>query len=153
MATIRVAVERRIAAPSEEVYRYLADYRNHHANLLPAAFSNLTVEQGGYGAGTIISFDLRTGGRTQRRRAKVEEPRPGRVLLERYLDQPAVTRFEVVPEGGHSLVRIETSWESGGVRGLVERVLAPRMLTPLYREELERLEAYAQRQRSAGATA
>ena len=41
-------------------------------------------------------------------------------------------------------VRIATTWESErGVGGILERLFAPRMLSGVYADELERLEAYA----------
>ena len=40
-------------------------------------------------------------------------------------------------------VHILTEWTSGGLRGWVESILAPRMLEPLYREELEILQRVA----------
>jgi uncharacterized protein YndB with AHSA1/START domain len=36
--------ERSIAAPAEEVYRYIADYRTHHPPFLPPAFSAFQVD-------------------------------------------------------------------------------------------------------------
>ena len=42
---VHVEVERQINAPAETIYRLIADYNTHHPNILPPAFSNLTVEQ------------------------------------------------------------------------------------------------------------
>jgi hypothetical protein len=55
-----------------------------------------------------------------------------------------LTTFTVNPEpGGSSRVRIETRWYAYGIRGLVERLAAPRMLRRVYRDELELLDRYA----------
>ena len=54
MSQINVAVSARINAPATKVYPILADYHNHHPNILPRAyFTELTVEEGGTGEGTV----------------------------------------------------------------------------------------------------
>jgi uncharacterized protein YndB with AHSA1/START domain len=143
---IRITAERHIAAPAATVYRYLADYREHHPRILPPAFSNLRVEQGGIGEGTIITFEMKLGGSTRSVHQRVSEPEPGRVLAEADAQAGAVTTFTVTPEGPESRVRIETTWQPRGLAGLLERLFAPRMLPPLYADELERLDRYAREQ-------
>jgi hypothetical protein len=144
---IRIAAERSIAAPAAALYGYIADYRAHHPNFLPPAFSNLAVEQGGVGEGTVIAYDLKVGGRTRRLRAQVTEPQPGRVLQETDLVTGAVTTFEVLPEGATSRVRIRTIYTpKGGLQGWIERRLAPRLLGKLYADELAGLDHYARQQ-------
>lgn len=143
---ITASAERRIEAPASRVYAYIADFRQHHPNFLPSQFSGLVVEQGGVGAGTVHRFSLALGGRTASTRVRVDEPEPGRVLTESELDtaRGMVTTFTVEPAPrGMSRVRIETTWETSGPRGLVERLLAPPMLRRLYAEELRLLDAYA----------
>jgi hypothetical protein len=143
MSTIRVSAESDIAAPAERVYRILSNYREHHPKVLPPAFSNFAVEEGGIGAGTVMRFDMTTMGRTQSARHRVEEPEPGRVLREIDLDRDLQTTFTVTPKGDGAFVRIDTVWNEGGVMGPVMKVLAPRVLSPLYREELQNLDRYA----------
>jgi len=152
MAEMRVTAERSIAAPADRVYRLIADYREHHPRFLPPAFSDVRVEQGGVGAGTVISFRLSVGGRSRRYRAVVAEPQPGRVLTEADSATGSVTTFTVMPEGDASRVRIETTWPGAtGVQGFFERLLAPRLLGKLYADELERLDRYARAQSMASA--
>lgn len=147
MAEIHVMAERSISAPAADVYRYLADYQDHHPHFLPPAFSGVAVESGGVGAGTVLRFGLRLGGRTRAYRQAVTEPEPGRVLRETGLVTGEVTTFTVAPQGVACRVRIETRFGSArGVQGLVERLAAPRLLRRLYRDELERLDRYAQEQ-------
>jgi hypothetical protein len=144
MAKRQVAVERQIGAPAEHVYRLLADYRNHHPHVLPPAFSDFKVEQGGVGAGTVHSFRMTAGGRTRAYRMRVDEPQPGRVLTETDQLSSAVTSFTVTPEGSGCRVRIESRWQgAGGVGGFFERLFAPRVLRGIYADELERLDRYA----------
>ena len=142
--------ERRIAAPPDRVYGYIADFREHHHRFLPPAFSDFRVEEGGVGAGTIASFRITAGGRSRSYRTRVAEPEPGRVLTESDLDSSLVTTFTVTPEGDQSRVRIETAWQgAGGIGGFFERLFAPRVLRRLYADELERLDRYAREQAQA----
>ena len=143
MADISVSAEAPIAAPAERVYRILADYRQHHPHILPPQISNLTVEEGGVGAGTIIRFQTTLAGRTQRFHQRVDEPQPGHILQEVDLEHDYVTTFTVTPDGSGSRVRLETTWRKDGLQGLFERLLAPRLLRPVYEEELRRLDRYA----------
>lgn len=141
---ISVAVERRIEAPASRVYAYVADFRQHHPNFLPPAFSDLVVEEGGIGAGTVHRFSLTLGGRTSSARVVVDEPEPGRVLTETETERGMVTTFTVEPEPrGMSRVQIHSTWETPGIRGLVERLLATAMLRRLYADELNLLNGYA----------
>jgi Polyketide cyclase / dehydrase and lipid transport len=144
MPPLHVSAERTVPAPAAAVYALLADYRAGHPRILPPAFSDLTVLQGGTGAGTVIRFALRLAGRKQEIEARVEEPEPGRVLSEIYPEKSAVTRFIVEPVGDQSVVRIETSWEaSRGLAGLIEPLLTPRMFRKLYTQELDLIERWA----------
>src|SRR5579862_4806189 len=86
-----------IPARRERIYSLLANYHDGHPRLLPKQFSNLVVEQGGVGAGTVIRFEMSFLGKKQPFRAAVTEPEPGRVLVETYLDNGAVTTFTIDP--------------------------------------------------------
>lgn len=148
---VRAEAERLIGAPASAVYGLIADERRHHPRFLPPAFSHLTVEQGGVGDGTVIAFDLRVGGVRRRVRARMTEEQPGRVLQEIDLDSGAVTTFDVTPEGDTSRIRIRTAWHpGGGLRGWVERRLAPRLLRRLYEDEPANLDRYARAQAGGG---
>ncbi len=150
MAPISVSAERTVGAPAPEVYGYIADHREHHANFLPPAFSDFQVESGGVGAGTITRFKLTAGGRTRQLRTEVTEPEPGRVLTESDTLSSSVTTWTVSPEGHACQVRISTTWQgAGGVGGVFERLFAPRVLRRLYDDELSRLDAYAREHHGA----
>jgi hypothetical protein len=143
---ITASAERRIDAPAGRVYSYIADFRRHHPNFLPSQFSDFAIETGGVGAGTVHRFRMTLGGRTTAYRVRVGEPEPGRVLIESDPARRMLTTFTVDPEpDGGSCVRIETRWFSGGIRGIVERAVAPWMLRRVYREELDLLDRYAKR--------
>jgi uncharacterized protein YndB with AHSA1/START domain len=144
MSPLHVSAERTIPAPAEAVYALLADYRDGHPRILPPAFSDLTVLEGGTGAGTVVRFALKLAGRTQEGEARVEEPEPGHVLSEVYPTKSAVTYFTVDPVGNQSRVRIETTWEpSRGIAGLLERLVTPRLFRKIYGDELELIEHWA----------
>ncbi len=153
MGQIRVVAERIIGAPPERVYGVLRDYREHHPKILPPAFSDFRIEEGGVGAGTIVSFTMTAGGRKRNFRSRIDEPEPGRVLRETDLESSAVTSFTITPERPGSHVRIETSWQGGGgFGGLMERLFAPRILRRLYADELGRLDHYVRERGVIGST-
>ena len=131
-----------IPARRERVYSLLANYNDGHPRLLPKQFSNLVVEQGGVGAGTVIRFEMSFLGKKQPFRAAVTEPEPGRVLVETYLDNGAVTTFTIDPGSAPADSRVTISTElpvRAGFPGKIERALSTLMLRPIYKKELENL--------------
>ena len=136
-----------ISAAPERVYAIIADYRTGHPRIVPDAFSDMTVERGGVGEGTIIRFRMRVFGRTQAFRAAVSEPEPGRILVETDLDSNgAITTFTVNagPAAGTSEVTITTELPvRSGPLGAIERFFTTRFLRPLYIKELALLAACA----------
>lgn len=147
MGLLRAWAERSVAAPPDRVYRYLADYRQHHHRFLPPACSDYAVEQGGFGAGTVVNVRITSAGQTRVYHLEVSEPEPGRVLVETDRESGTVTSFIVRPDGATSRVRIETTWPGGGgLAGLLERLLAPVFAGRLFTDELARLDRYAREQ-------
>ena len=145
MGQISVKAEADLEAPAEEVYATIADYRQGHPNILPKELYDLQVEQGGYGAGTILRFKMRVLGAEQSFYQRVSEPEPGRVLVEQDIDsiQQVTTTFRVTPleQGQKSHVEISTTMHpSPGARGLV-----PMINIRIYQKELKLLEGVAQR--------
>ena len=138
-----VSASAEIAAPAADVYHLIADYREGHPRLLPSRFfRNLRVEDGGYGAGTIITFDMFAFGRMQHLRGQVTEPEPGRVLGEAYPDLGSVTTFTVEPLGtAQSRVTIATALRARpGILGRLELSLMTRYLRRVYAAELTLIE-------------
>ena len=140
---IHVSAERTIAAPADRVYRILADYTTHHPRILPPAFTSINVEQGGIGAGTIINFSIHMMGRTTHYHQQIQEPNPGTVLVEADLDTDLTTTFTVTPTADGCHVRMASSWTPQGVQGVIERLFAARMMTPVYETQLGLLDQYA----------
>src|SRR5438445_720141 len=92
----------------------------------------------------LTRLSVTLAGRTTTLTARVSEPEPGRVLVED--GQGVQTTFTVQPEADKSRVRFDTVLEAGGLEGLMNKFLAARLLRPVYRDELERLERYAHSQ-------
>ena len=66
------------------------------------------------------------------------------MLIESDKSRRMLTTFTVDPErDGRSRVRIQTRWYTDGLAGIVQRLVAPRMLAKVYRQELELLNRYA----------
>jgi hypothetical protein len=142
-----ITATRLLNAPPRRVYDTIANYHTGHPKIVPDQFSNLRVERGGIGAGTVITFDVKVLGRTTAFRAEVTEPDPGRVLVETNVaGSDSVTTF-IVEAGAHanqSVVTIKTDMtDRGGLAGAIEKFVTRRVLRPMYDEELRRLEAVA----------
>src|SRR5271167_1706157 len=117
-----------IPARRERVYALIANYNEGHPRIVPKEFSDLVVEQGGVGAGTVIRFQMTLLGKKQTCRAAITEPEPGRVLVETDLEtNGAVTTF-TVDQGNapaDSRVTISTMLPvRSGFLGLLERGLS-----------------------------
>jgi hypothetical protein len=145
---IRVAATGLVHASPELTFACLADYRHHHRPLpegfLPPAFTALDVEQGGVGSGTRIRMTMRLAGSTRTLVADVSESRPGRQLVE--TSDLVVTTFTVDPAPEGARVTIDSAFQLGGVANVLMGPLLPRLLAPIYADELRRLDAHAQQQ-------
>jgi hypothetical protein len=143
----RVTTTRHIHAPARVAYDIIADYRDMHARMVPPKwFSNLRVDSGGVGAGTTIRYDVRAFGATKTHRARVDEPTPGRVLVESEIDDPIVTTFSVEPtsDGSACEVTITSQLQSrDGFLGTIEQWLARPTLKRIFAAELDRLDTLA----------
>jgi hypothetical protein len=142
---VTIAARADIEAAADVVYGVLADYHEGHRQIVsPRFFQDWQVKQGGYGAGTILEYNAIVFGRKQAHRAVVSEPEPGRVLVE--TEEQLQTTFTVDRlDGNRSHVTITTVFHtSKGLQGVVEQLLMPGMLRPMYKEEIRELEQVAQ---------
>lgn len=142
MSHIHVDVERVIDAPPDEVYAFLADYRDKRPIILTPNFLDYTVEQGGRGGGTVIRYRLQAGRRERTYHMRVEAPPGGSALVERDVNSSLVSTWTVIPaaSGRQARVMVTTEWEgSSGVGGFFERTFAPAALRRIYADMLERL--------------
>ncbi len=154
MGEINVKVAAVLDARPEDVYASIADYHHGHPNIVPKeSIYDLRVEQGGYGAGTVIRFKVKVLGVEQSFYQRVSEPEPGRVLVEQDIDsvQNAMTTFTVTPveQKQKSHVEISTTMNtSPGFKGFVERIIVPLVNPRVYRKELKLLEEFARKRRT-----
>lgn len=147
---IHVSQSAVIPAPPAAVYAIIADYRVGHKDILPKPyFVDMTVEQGGYGAGTIAVADVSVMGVKRTYRLLVSEPQVGRVIQE--VDQAAgvTTTFTFDPMDGGAQTRLTISSDtkpSPGFQGFMEKLFNPPITRRIYREELALLAAYVAQQ-------
>jgi hypothetical protein len=147
MSQLLVArTEKEIAAEPERVRAFLSDYRNGRPRILPPEyFSDYRVEEGGRGAGTVIGYRLRAGGRERPYRMRVEEPVAGGEgpIVERDERSSFVTSWALsaLRGGERTLVTLQSSWEgAGGIGGFFERLFAPRALRRIQADVLAMLQ-------------
>ncbi len=142
-----VSASSHIGSPSRVVYSIIADYRAGHQRILPRPpFESLVVEQGGTGAGTVISVQMRLMGRVRTFRAEITEPDPGRILRETIPDDDVVTTFTVEPldDGRKSNVTISTEYAArNSVAGAFEAWFMKVLLRPVYVRQLALLTSVA----------
>ena len=147
MPTVTASAQRTIHAPADKIYRYLADMQLH-SRFLPAPFYDYKVDEGGIGAGSIVSYKINFAGGVRELRMHVTEPEPGRTLVQTDSGGSGlVTTFTVTPQGDQALVNITPSFDGEtGVAGFVEGIIAPRRLHHIYAKELASIDAYPREQ-------
>ncbi|SRR5579875_3120588 len=142
MSHILVRSERVIDARPTDVYETIADYKEKRPRMLTPNFLAYTVEKGGRGNGTVVSYRLHAANRERPYRMRVEETVKGQTIVERDSNSSLVTRWTVLPWNGgeKSRVSIESEWEGGqGVGGFFERTFAPMGLRRIYNDMLSLL--------------
>ncbi len=142
-----------IAARPDDIYAVISDYRVGHPAILPKTyFKNLTVEEGGKGAGTVLRIEMEVFGRKSHYHLRVAEPEPGRVLVEAEMDDSLATTFTLEPigDGSQTRVTIRTDFTpSPGIPGWVERWMNPPVMRNIYKQELRQLAETMQARPSA----
>ncbi len=148
MRTYRVSHTAHIHAPAAVAYGIIADYRDGHPHILPPQFfRNLTVQEGGIGAGSHIRFEMGAFGQWRIAEAVVSEPEPGRLLQEDIPAQQIRTTFLVEPAGmAACAVTITTDFPlRDGVVGTLERLTTSAVTRRVYRAELALLDQVSRR--------
>ena len=147
MATHSLSASKLISSPAQRIYDLIADYRNGHPRILPKPyFVSLQVEKGGYGAGTVINFQMQLMGRIQSFHSTITEPDPGHILVETDMNTGAITTFTVEPglDGQQAFVTITTTTNvPDGIVGKIQGWFTTRLLHPIYEKELDQLAAVA----------
>jgi hypothetical protein len=150
VATITVEYSATLNARPEQVYAVFRDYKVSHPAILPKPyFEYLNVDEGGLGAGTKFTAGMNIYGNKSVLVAKVSEPEPGRLIVERDDEDRIVTSFIMAPveNGQKTLTTLKTvAKTSGGFQGLIERFMMPSVLKMIYKKELANVEAYIAKQ-------
>lgn len=137
MKTQTATASRIINAPAKTIYNIIADYRNGHPHILPKEyFNSLDVEEGGFGAGTVVNFEMRLLGQTKSFHSMITEPEPGRVLVETDVKTAIPTSFHIEPDADGHKTRLTIATELKG-QNPVEGFIAKLLLQKVYRQELE----------------
>lgn len=145
MNTLHAEYAEIIDAPPDVIYAIFSDYQHGHPAILPKQyFKALNVEQGGRGAGTVVSGSVKVYGTDYPFHLSVTEPEPGRVLVETDIETQQVTRFSLEPlTYGRTRVTIASDFPvSPGFAGLMERLVKPAVTRRIYKAELEQLAGY-----------
>src|SRR5258708_23547958 len=146
MSGVQVKYSMVIDARPEEIYAVLTDYRVGHPAILPRPpFTELTVEKGGQGAGTVVMTRVKVFGRESSYQEVISEPEPGRVLLEKDMDTAQFSSFTLDPLNGNTKTRVTILCEfplEPGFAGIVQRLLQARLSEGILKQELENLARY-----------
>ncbi len=138
-----VSAAKVISSSADRIYRVIADYEEGHPLILPRPpFVSMDVVRGGFGAGTEIVLKMRVLGKTKSLHGVVSEPTPGRVIAERYTGANMTTTFTLEPRADDTATTVTIATDMqvrSGLRGVIERWLATRLLYPVYRRELDQL--------------
>ena len=143
MAHIHVQAEQVVNATPEEVYTFLNDYTKRQ-QILTENYLNYKVEEGGKGAGTVVTYRLHAANRERGYRIQVSDPGTGKTLQESDAGSSLVTIWTLAPEadGQKTRVQLASDWEGGkGVGGFFEKTFAPLGLRRIYTEILSKLAA------------
>jgi uncharacterized protein YndB with AHSA1/START domain len=132
-----------IDAPPEKIYAIISDYHAGHPSILPPRyFTELTVQEGGQGEGTVVDVHMNVFGMNVHYHMIVTEPEPGRVLVEEDKSAGVITTFTLDPVNGGKQTRVTIATKaktSPGLRGMIEKLMNPPTARKIYREELRQL--------------
>lgn len=149
MSKYEFSVSSLISAPPKVVYNIIADYKNGHPKILPKPpFVSLVVEEGGFGAGSVLRVQMKVAGKLQTFKTVVTEPEPGRVLVESN-DTGYITTFIVEPrnDGKKSYVTFITEIRNDSkLSKKIEFFFSKMILPAVYKKELENLSKEASSQ-------
>ena len=146
MSGIQAEYSTVIDARPEEIYAVLSDYRVAHPAILPKPpFTELTVEKGGQGAGTVVMSRVKVFGREMSYHQVVSEPEPGRVLMEKDMDTGQYSSFTLDPLNGGKQTRVTIFCErplEPGLMGIMQKLTQAQYMRGLFKRELDNLANY-----------
>lgn len=140
MAEVRATASRSIAAPVEKVFALVSD-PTRRRELLPDAYANVTVS----GEPAVVCYRLHAGGRERDYAMRQVSGEDSRSWREEDEGSSLVTRWTLTPgAAGETTVALDTSWQgAGGIGGFFEKTFAPRGVSKLHHQTLDRLAALA----------
>ena len=145
-----------VPASPQEVYAVLADYAHEHVHIVPTKYlRNLEVEQGGFGAGTIIRYRARAFGIERPSRAIISEPEAGRVLVEQETTTGLKTTFTVTPtaQPDQTHLQITVRWvPSSNPFTMVEQALYPYIMRDMLTQSFQLVAQYTAERRKREAS-
>lgn len=146
MNTLTITQSAVIDAAPQKVYGVIADYHVGHRAILPQPyFEEMSIVQGGHGAGTELRLRVKLLGQTYHYHQMVSEPEPGHVIKERDIETGQFTTFTFDPmdNGKQTQVTIKSVFPvESGIAGLMQRLVQPAITRRLYRQELGILADY-----------
>jgi uncharacterized protein YndB with AHSA1/START domain len=142
MATVEAKAQRRIDAPVDEVFAVVSNPARR-AELLPEAYHDVTI--GTSEQGQVVMYTLHAGGRERDYRVRIVPDSDAHVVTDEDELSSLRTEWTLQPQGSSTEVRMRTTWQgAGGVGGFFERTFAPRGVTRLHEQTLDKLAAAVQ---------
>lgn len=150
MNTIKVEYAQIINARPEDIWAIITDYHVGHLAILPKPyFTGMVVEQGGIGAGTVVTTRMKVFGQEYVYHQAVTEPEPGRVLVETDTNTGQYSMFTLDPinDGQQTRVTIASVFpREKGIQGWLQSLTQPPIVRNIYKKELQNLAAYLAQQ-------
>ncbi|OBJ70693.1 SRPBCC family protein [Mycobacterium sp. 1274756.6] len=117
----------------------VADYQKVRPRILPAAYSDYQVLEGGQGQGTVAAWRLQAT-KSRVRDVQVNVDVAGHAVIEKDANSTMVMNWTVAPAGPGCSVTLTTTWTgAGGVKGFFEGIFAPLGLKRIQGELLDNL--------------
>ena len=139
MALVTVTTNSVVAAKPEAVLAALADYQVVRPAILPAAYREYAVLEGGQGAGTVATWKFQAT-KKRVRDVVVDVTVAPDGVVESDRNSTLSTAYRVAPAGTAALVEVTTRWEGAtGIGGVFERTFAPIGLRKVHGELLDNL--------------
>jgi Polyketide cyclase / dehydrase and lipid transport len=145
---LEIESSRVIDAAPADIYAVIADYNVGHQAILPRKyFTELVVEKGGTGAGTVTRLTMKVMGKEFKYHQIVSEPESGRVIKEADMDTPQYSTFTFDPVNGGKQTRVTINIfhpQSAGIMGFLEKLTTPPLTRRILDQELQNLADYMQ---------
>ena len=146
-----------IDAPAEAIYAVLADYHVGHNAILPRPyFQEMTVLEGGHGAGTRLRIKMKILGKEYTFNQIVSEPEPGRIIKDTdiHTGEGAAFILDPIGDGQRTKVTILSEFiKETGFAGIMQRLITPPISRFVLKKELRNLAEYVANQAQTNSVA